>query len=79
MANRQQYGDLASVTTHEAEEEWPTLIEVVAYYGSEGRKGRRKSFEIPADEFFGRTGGAPMSGDHLIALINRLRHLGPHK
>jgi len=47
---------------------------VVAYFGKDGRKGRRRSIEISADEFFGRGGhGAPMSGEQLIFKINQLR------
>jgi hypothetical protein len=66
-------GDLARVKTQESDESWPTMIEVVAYWG-EGRKGKRRSIEIPADQFFGRGGhGAPMSGDQLIAMVERLR------
>ncbi len=68
-------GDLARTITHEPEEEWPTLIEVVAYWGP-GRKGRRRSIEIPADQFFGRGGyGAPITGDQLIGMVERLRRL----
>lgn len=67
-------GDLARCVTHEADDSWPTMIEVVAYFGKEGRKGKRKSIEISADKFFGRGGyGAPMSGDELIVKINQLR------
>lgn len=66
-------GDLARAKTHEADESWPTMIEIVAYFG-EGRKGKSKRLEIPADQFFGRGGfGAPMTGDQLIAMIERLR------
>lgn len=66
-------GDLARAITHEADESWPTMIEVVAYWG-EGRKGKRRSIEIPADQFFGRgSHGAPMSGDQLINMVERLR------
>ncbi len=65
-------GDLARVTTHEMDDSWPTSIEIVAYFGEGKRK--RKSIEISADEFFGLGGyGAPMSGDQVIGLINRLR------
>ena len=65
-------GDLARV--HEANDEWPTLIEIVAYFGTDGRKGKRRSIEITADEFFGRKGfGAPLTGEQLIAKIDRLR------
>jgi len=71
---QQPAGDLARVESHEANDEWPTLIEVVAYFGPEGRKGKRRSIEIPADQFFGRKGyGAPLSGNQLIAMIDKLR------
>jgi hypothetical protein len=67
-------GDLARASTHEANDEWPTLIEIVAYFGPEGRKGKRRSIEIPADQFFGRKGyGAPLSGNQIIEMIEKLR------
>lgn len=67
-------GDLARAVTHEANDDWPTLIEIVAYFGPEGRKGKRRSIEIPADQFFGRKGyGAPISGDQVIRMIDQLR------
>ena len=67
-------GELARAVTHEANDEWPTLIEIVAYFGPEGRKGKRLSIEIPADMFFGRKGyGAPISGDQVIRMIDQLR------
>jgi len=69
----QQYGDLANTITHESNEDWPTMIEIVAYFGKEGRKGKRKSITITADEYYGRTTGAPLSGAHLISMIDRLR------
>lgn len=67
-------GDLARTRTIESNDDWPTLIEVVAYYGKEGRKGKRVSIEIPGDQFFGRGAyGAPISGEQLIAMVERLR------
>lgn len=74
-------GDLARVISSEASEEWPSLIEIVAYWGtgdtggSSGvRRGKRRSVKIPADQFFGRGYyGAPMTGDQLIGMIDRLR------
>lgn len=69
-------GELARTKTHESDESWPTMIEVVAYWG-DGRRGRRRSIEIPADQFFGRGAfGAPLSGDQLVAMVQRLRRLG---
>lgn len=67
-------GALATAKTHEANDDWPTLIEIVAYFGADGRKGKRRSVELSADEFFGRGEyGAPLSGDRLIAMVERLR------
>jgi hypothetical protein len=69
-------GDLARVTSHEANDDWPTSIEIVAYYGSD-RRGKRKSVIVSADQFFGRNGyNAPMTGDQLILIMERLRRAG---
>lgn len=67
-------GDLARCQTHEIDTEWPAMIEIVAYFGKEGRKGRRVSVEIDPNQFYGRNGhGAPMSGDQVIRMIDSLR------
>jgi hypothetical protein len=72
-------GDLARVQAHEASDEWPTMLEITAYWSKDGsRKGRRRSIEISADQFFGRGGyGAPMQAETLFAMIERLRRQGP--
>lgn len=65
-------GDLARTTSHDPNDEWPTTLEIVAYFG-EGRR-KRRSVEIDADQFFGRGQfGAPMSGEQLIGMVDRLR------
>lgn len=70
-------GDLARCVAHEPDDTWPTMIEVVAYWGKEGRKGKRRSIQIPADQFFGRGEyGAPVTGDQLIGMVDRLRRQG---
>ena len=68
-------GDLARVKCHEASDEWPMCVEVVAYWPDKnGHKGRRRSIEIPADQFFGRGEyGAPISGERLIQMVDKLR------
>ncbi len=72
------HGDLARTRTIESNEDWPTLIEIVAYFGPEGRKGKRRSIEITGAEFFGTGGyGAPISGDQIISRINQLRRGKP--
>lgn len=71
-------GDLARCKTHEADDTWPSMIEIVAYWG-DGRT-RRRSVEISADQFFGRGSyGAPMGGDQIIGMIEKLRRTGPAK
>ena len=73
-------GDLARCVVDEPDSSWPTLIEIVAYFGPNGRKGKRRSIEIPADQFFGRGGyGAPISGEQIISMVERLRRAGPEK
>lgn len=72
-------GDLTRLKSHDPNEQWPSTIEVVAYWPTPGRpKGRRRSIEIDADQFFGRGQfGAPMSGEALIGMVERLRRQGP--
>lgn len=68
-------GDLARVKSHESNSDWPTSIEIVAYFGDNKRK--RKAIVISADQFFGTNGhNAPMTGDQLIGMINKLRRQG---
>jgi hypothetical protein len=66
-------GELSRSVCHEANDDYPSLIEIVAYFGV-GRKGKRRSIEISADEFFGRGAyGAPVTGDRLIGMVEKLR------
>ena len=77
------FGDLDRAPVSEPDTEtWPSVIEIVAYWPSKSgpKRGRRRSFEIDADQFFGRgRHGAPMSGEQLIAAVERLRRMGPSK
>ncbi len=69
-------GDLARSVTHEVDDSWPTLIEVVAYFGPVGqpRKGRRRAIEISADRYYGRGSyGAPITGDQILHMVDTLR------
>lgn len=71
-------GDLARCVTNEPDESWPAMIEIVAYWGESGRKGKRTSITIASDQFYGRgIYGAPMSGDVLLGMVERLRRAGP--
>ncbi len=67
-------GELARAIVHEPESDWPGIIDIVAYYGPMGRKGKAKRVTITADQFFGRGGfGAPMTGDDVLRIIDQLR------
>lgn len=68
-------GDLARCTTHESNDVWPSVLEIVAYWSQDGsRKGKRRSVTISSDEFFGRKGyNAPISSERLFQIIDRLR------
>ena len=68
-------GDLSRCITHEANDDWPVSLEIVAYWRAD-RRGKRRSIVISADEFFGRNGhGAPMSGEALVNKVNQLRRM----
>ena len=70
-------GELARAITHEPNDDYPTYVDIVAYYG-ERRKGYSKRVTITADQFFGRRGyGAPMTGDDMLRIIEKLRKAGP--
>jgi len=71
-------GDLARVPCLEANDDWPDTIEVRATWKT-AKGGRRfRSLEVSGDQFFGRAGyNAPMSGEVLIGMIDRLRRAGP--
>ena len=71
-----QGGDLARCKVHEPNDDWPDKIEVRAIWMPANGVGRPKVkiTHIDADQFFGRGHhGAPMSGDQLIGVIERLR------
>lgn len=68
------HGDMARVISTEANDDWPVLLEFVAYFGGEGRRGKRKSVTITADQYFGRGKyNAPMTGDQMVRIIEQLR------
>ena len=67
-------GDLARAVVHEPNRAWPTMIEITAYWKPDaGKRGKRRIVRISAAEFFGSATGAPMTGDQLIGIIERLR------
>ena len=80
MTRKPILGDLSRTLLHEADETWPTRIEILAYFEPTGtqRRGKCRRAEISGDRFFGRNGhGAPMTAAELIEIINRLRRPVP--
>ena len=67
-------GDLARAKTHEPSEEFPAILELVAYFGNKGRRGFRRAIQIDADMYFGRGRyGAPLTGEALLRMVDALR------
>jgi hypothetical protein len=75
-------GDLARCKTHEANQDFPPILEIVAYDDPSGlRRGNRRIIQITADRFFGRGRySAPLTGAELLAMVDQLRRRPvPHK
>ena len=79
MPRPEPTGELARTKSIELSETWPTMFEIVAYWGSpDAPRRKRTSIEITGDQFFGHGDyGAPLNGDQLIGMIDRLRRQGP--
>lgn len=76
MAISETPSDLSRAQSSDPDQEWPKLVEIRMVWLVDGRRVSR-TIEIQGDEFFG-TGryGAPMTGDSIIARIERLRRDG---
>ncbi len=69
-------GDLSKTRSEEPDYDWPSRIEVRALWKTKSGGYKIRSIHIRGDQFFGHGEyGAPMSGEQLIATINRLRKL----
>jgi len=64
--------DTSRAPSSDSDNEYPDHVEIRLVYGKKSR-----TYQISSQEFFGRNGiGAPISGDAVIAHINRLRRMG---
>jgi len=72
--------DLARSVQHEQDRVWPHAVKIAVHWmDSEGRVLIRTEV-ISASQFFGEGGfGAPLTGDFVISLIDRMRRAGPPK
>lgn len=71
-------GDLARTINHEMDSSWPTSIEIRAKWKTDKGGFRFKTITISGEQFFGTGGGfnAPITGDQLIGMIEKLRRQG---
>jgi hypothetical protein len=78
MSTNAHAGDLSRVKTHDPSSDWPARIEIAAYwFKGHGKRPLRRSIQIDADQFFGHGAfGAPMSGEQLIGIVEKLRKQG---
>ena len=75
MAISLPQGDLARVKSQEPNTEWPHSVELrVGWQTPSGRITYRTEV-ITAKEFFGQS-GAPISGERIVAMIERMRRQG---
>lgn len=69
--------DLSRATSHDADSEWPAEVKISVKWPGPNGNMLVRSETISADQFFGRGAhGAPMTGDYVIGLIERMRRAG---
>lgn len=70
--------DLARSIQHNADESWPKSVKIqVRWDGPDGRPLIRTE-TISSDQFFGHGQyGAPLQGEAIVAMIERMRKAGP--
>lgn len=72
--------DTARAKSVEPDQTWPELVEIRMHWRLPNSAVLATSEKISADEFFGKGAqGAPLSGEQLIAKIEKLRRAGPPK
>lgn len=80
MAIANPVSDLARSVQHDASRDWPESVKIQILWRDNMGRASVRSEVITANQFFGEGGhGAPMSGDHLLGYIERMRRAGPPK
>lgn len=78
MAIQNPISDLARSVQHNPDETWPESVQLAVRWVDKNGKPLTRIEDISADQFFGRGGfGAPLTGEHLIMAIERMRRAGP--
>lgn len=69
--------DTSRAIQHELSREWPEVVEIRLGWKTKSGRLIFRSTNIGIDEFFGRGRyGAPISGDRIVAAIERMRKQG---
>ena len=80
MAVENPISDLARAKQHNQDQSWPHEVKISVKWKDEQDRILVRSEVISANQFFG-TGsfGAPLEGNALISMIERMRREGPPK
>jgi hypothetical protein len=80
MAIQNPISDLARSKQHEPDRIWPHEVKIAVHWQDDKGRITVRSEVISANQFFGEGSfGAPLSGDHVISMIERMRREGPPK
>lgn len=71
-------GDLTRVKSQEPNTDWPHTVELRVGWMAKGAKIVYRTETITAEDFFG-SASAPMSGERILAAIERMRRQGMPK
>ncbi len=70
--------DLSRSVQHEQNRVWPHAVKIAVHWMDSEGKILVRTEVISAAQFFGEEGfGAPLTGDFIISLIDRMRRTGP--
>lgn len=72
--------DTTRTRNHEADRTWPESVKIAVHWKNEAGRLFIKTEMISAAQFFGMGNyGAPLSGEAIIQMIERMRREGPPK
>jgi hypothetical protein len=80
MAYTPPLSDLARSRQHDPNRVWPEAVKIAVHWKDAAGRLYIKTEVISASQFFGEDGfGAPLTGDFIISLVERMRRSGPPK
>lgn len=80
MVIQNPISDLDRSKQHEPDRQWPHEVKISVHWMDKVGRITVRSEVISASQFFGEGSfGAPLNGDYLISMIERMRREGPPK